>query len=176
VKREAATRVYVSAYEISQDGPDGQAEHAAPSLADAGLFVNRLDQWQTRKPGLVLPRRGLELARRLRGAGVQIVWYLDYWDYPAIEDEIGRSHALLAMTDTYYFSSTGKAIELTYAGGQLGSGARPRISPIPVLVFPIDDAHLRYRHLEGPGRWTVLSPDVDEALAQALQRCAGLSK
>ena len=166
----SAARVYVSAFEVDRGGLlYDKAKYIAPSQEDAGLFVNPLEQWRQAKPGLVLPRQGLELARRLQDAGVEIVWYLDYWEYPEIEDQIARSNALLAITDTYYFSSTGKAIELTYAGGQTASGARPPITPIPVLLFPIDDVHLRYRHMQGSWRWTVLSRDVEHAAREALQ-------
>jgi hypothetical protein len=165
----SATRVYVSALELNRDLLKGKPEYIAPAQEDAGLFVNSLEQWRQAKPGLVLPRRGLELARRLQHAGVEIVWYLDYWEYAEIEDEIARSNALLAITDIYYFSSTGKSIEITYASGQV-AWMRPPITPIPVLVFPIDDTYVRYRRLEAPGRWTILDPDVERAVDQAL-RC-----
>jgi hypothetical protein len=164
----SATRIYVSAFELNSDLLKGKPEYIAPSQEDAGLFANSLARWRQAKPGLVLPRRGLELARRLQHAGVEIVWYLDYWKYAEIESEIARSNALLAIIDTYYFSSTGKSIEITYASGHL-AWTRPPITPIPVLVFPIDDTYVRYRRLEAPGRWTILDPDVERAVEQALQ-------
>ncbi len=162
-------RIYVSAFELKPDPsilPAG--EYSFLTDEDAVLFTNWKAPAHPSPASRLLPRRGIDLVRALHIAGMAITWYLDCWQFGRIKQDIARSDALLAITDKYYFSSTGKAIELTYATGQRASGENPPIKPIPVFIFPIDDAYLRYRHLERPGNWTALHADVARASAQVL--------
>jgi hypothetical protein len=109
----------------------------------------------------------ISVTAQLRASGVDIVWFRDFWEYLTIQDTIAGCAAMLVAADRYYFSSTGKMIELCYAAGQVAD-TRPPIDPIPIFILPVDSSYEDYRHLERPGKWTILEPDAGVAAGQIL--------
>ncbi len=170
-------RLYVSAFEVDPALVEGNDAYATITLSDAGLFTPGPRSAAAPHGPVALPRLALETVRGLRGSGLDVVWFRDFWDYSFIEETIAKCEALLAITDDGYFSSTGKATELTYAAGQRAHRREP-IPPIRVFVLPVDDSYARYRHMEKPGEWTVLTPEAGSATreivaAMGLSRDAG---
>jgi hypothetical protein len=162
------TRVYLSVFELDTALVAGDPRYRVISSTDAPLFTVAPVAVPAARPAAV-PQVALAVASLFRRHSIDHVWFRDLWDYPTIEDTIANCTALLAVVDQYYFSSTGKAIELTYAAGQLAH-ARSPIPPIPIFVLPLDDSYTRYRHLEGPGRWTFIEPNAEHAVERMLVR------
>ncbi len=159
-------RIYISVLEIDVAIAARDPRYQVISPADSELFTIPSAHVEPARAGAIaVPRIALDVARALRGGGVDHVWFRDFWDYPKIEETIASCSALLAVVDEHYFSSTGKLIELCYAAGQFAH-TRPTIAPIPIFVLPLDEAYTRYRGLEKPGAWTITPPDAQNDLTQ----------
>lgn len=164
----SSKQLYVSVFEVKPSLVAGRAEYVVVTDDVAACFSP-----SPREKGaeaIAVPRLALETVGRLRAVQANVLWFRDFWDYDAIENHIADSAAILAVTDTGYFSSTGKLIELSYATGQRAHRREP-VSPRKVFILPVDDAHNEFRHLETPGTWTVLEADplaASEALLAAL--------
>lgn len=162
----------MSAFEVVPDFCGVRDEYTAMAELDAGFFTAAPTASPAGVVSLLVPRLAVETVRLLRAQAVDVVWFSNYWDYPVIEEVIAHCDALLAVTDRYYFSSTGKAIELCYATGHRAYSREP-ISPLPVFVLPVDESHARYRHLETPGTWTILEPSAREAARRIIAAMRG---
>src|SRR4051794_2243515 len=79
------------------------------------IYVSAL---YTGEPGFsVKDRQATELLHQLKDAGYDVYWEQDFRGYPIIEQEIADSDAMLVIMDTYWWSSTWMAIEVTWAYG-----------------------------------------------------------
>jgi hypothetical protein len=157
-------RLFVSLFEAHTDITRGDSRYAALRPEDVQLAAPTPDRGEPLHENLAAPTAAIPLIRALGEHGCSVVWLYDYWNYAEIEKRIASCGAFLAFADAYYFSSTGKMIELAYATGQVASGLHEVIPPRRVYIYPVDLAHQKYRHLERPGRWIVLPSEPIAAL------------
>ena len=85
-----------------------------------------------------------KLLDRLTTEGHRLFWNKSWRQYEQIEKEIAACDALVAIVDSTWTSSTWMASEVTWALGLCGAipTSNPKMTPIPVLLYPVDSRRL----------------------------------